>query len=139
MDPKLRHTLFYVAAAFSLLAAVIHLWVMPEHNAEWWGYGLFFLLAAGAQVLFALAIVRNPTIPLLRLGIAGNLAIIALWSVTRTIGIPFFGPNAGEVEGIGQIDLASKIIEALLVFLLLLLLRTESPPPQRTTSFSENW
>ncbi len=33
----------YTVAALSLLAALIHLWVMPEHFEEWWGYGAFFL------------------------------------------------------------------------------------------------
>ena len=31
----------YAAAALSLLAALIHLWVTPEHFEEWWGYGAF--------------------------------------------------------------------------------------------------
>jgi hypothetical protein len=28
----------YTVAALSLLAALIHLWVTPEHFEEWWGY-----------------------------------------------------------------------------------------------------
>ena len=39
----------YAAAALSLLAALIHLWVTPEHLEEWWGYGAFFLVTALAQ------------------------------------------------------------------------------------------
>jgi membrane protein YdbS with pleckstrin-like domain len=27
----------YAAAALSLFAALIHLWVTPEHFEEWWG------------------------------------------------------------------------------------------------------
>ena len=37
-----RGVLFMVAA-LSLVAGLIHLWVMPEHFEEWWGYGVFFL------------------------------------------------------------------------------------------------
>jgi hypothetical protein len=36
------------AAALSLLAAAIHLWVAPEHFEEWWGYGAFFVVLAVA-------------------------------------------------------------------------------------------
>jgi hypothetical protein len=36
-------------AALSLMAGLIHLWVMPEHFEESWGYGVFFLVAAAAQ------------------------------------------------------------------------------------------
>jgi hypothetical protein len=41
----------YAAASLSLAAALIHLWVMPEHFEEWWGYGTFFLATAAAQLL----------------------------------------------------------------------------------------
>ena len=43
----------YAAASLSLVAALIHLWVAPEHFGEWWGYGAFFLVAAAAQLLYA--------------------------------------------------------------------------------------
>jgi hypothetical protein len=36
-------------APLSLMAGLIHLWVMPEHFEEWWRYGVFFLVAATAQ------------------------------------------------------------------------------------------
>src|SRR5215217_7330059 len=39
----------YAAAALSLLAGLIHLWVAPEHFEEWWGYGVFFLVAGAVQ------------------------------------------------------------------------------------------
>jgi hypothetical protein len=40
-------------AVLSLIAGLIHLWVMPEHLEECWGYGAFFLVAAVAQVVYA--------------------------------------------------------------------------------------
>ena len=40
--------MLYAVAMLSALAALIHLWVMPEHFGEWWGYGAFFLVAASA-------------------------------------------------------------------------------------------
>ena len=133
MDPQTRQRLLSSAALFSLLAAVIHVWVMPEHFEEWWGYGLFFLVAAAAQALYADILLRAPTATVLRVGIVGNLAIIALWVVTRTIGIPVFGPHAGEIEDISAIDIASKLVEVLLVILLGVLLRSASQRPPQTT------
>jgi hypothetical protein len=114
----------YVAAALSLLAALIHLWVMPEHFEEWWGYGTFFLVAAMAQGLYGLALLRWSWQPLLLLGVGGNLAVIVLYGITRTVGIPFFGPHVGEVEGVGVADLFATTSElALVVALLGVLLR----------------
>ncbi len=42
----------YPAAALSLIAALVHLAVTPEHLSEWWGYGAFFLAAALGVLLF---------------------------------------------------------------------------------------
>ena len=117
-------TVLYVAAAFSLSAALIHLWVIPEHFEEWWGYGTFFLISAAAQGAYAAALLHWPRRPLLLLGIGGNVSIIVLYLLTRTVGIPFFGPHAGEVEGVGVADLFATTSElALVVALLGVLLR----------------
>ncbi len=61
----------YAAAALSLAAALIHLWVMPEHFEEWWGYGTFFLVSALAQALYVPLLLRWPTGMILLLGGAG--------------------------------------------------------------------
>ena len=115
--------ILYAAVAFSLLAALIHLWVMPEHFEEWWGYGTFFLISTVAQGAYA-ALLRWPRRPLLLLGIGGNVSIIVLYLLTRTVGIPFFGPHAGEVEGVGVADIVATTSElALVVALLGVLLR----------------
>jgi hypothetical protein len=81
-----RGRTLYAAAALSLLAALIHLWVMPEHFEEWWGYGAFFLVTAASQVLYAPLVLLWPTRMVLLSGIAGNLAIVALYLLTRTVG-----------------------------------------------------
>lgn len=104
-------TALRAVAALSLLAAMIHLWVMPEHFEEWWGYGTFFLVSAFAQGLYAPGLLRWPNRVILPAGVAGNLAIVILWLVTRTSGIPLFGPHAGEVEEVGTLDLLCTLAE----------------------------
>ena len=39
------------------------------------------------------------------------MAVAILWLVTRTTGIPLLGPHAGEVEGVGALDLACTLAE----------------------------
>ncbi|MBA2442076.1 MAG: hypothetical protein H0V53_06675 [Rubrobacter sp.] len=112
----------YAAAALSLVAALAHLWAAPEHFAEWWGYGSFFLAAALAQGIYGVLALRWPRQPLFLLGIGGNLAIVLLYVVTRTAGIPFLGPHAGEVEAAGMLDMAATVAEVALIFLLVTLL-----------------
>jgi hypothetical protein len=118
VHPNRSKMVLYSAAALSLLAALIHLWVIPEHFEEWWGYGTFFLISAIAQGSYGAALLRWPRRPLLLLGLGGNLLIIVLYLLTRTVGIPFFGPDAGEVEGIGLIDLCATTSELALIIAL---------------------
>lgn len=121
------------------MAAFIHGLVAPDHFAEWWGYGAFFVAAGiaqgfyGAVVLFSGALEGESVLDrwsprTLRAyylaGIGGNALIVALWLVTRTIGIPFFGPEAGVVEPVRPLDAASKIIELALIALLSIQFRT---------------
>jgi hypothetical protein len=121
----------YAAAVLSLLAALIHLWVTPEHFEEWWGYGAFFLVAALAQALYAPLVVVWPTRIVLLLGIGGNLTIVVLYLLTRTVGIPLFGPGAGEVEGVSFIDLCATTSEVGIAVALGALLRETTAERRR--------
>jgi len=128
-----RERTLYAAAALSLLAALLHLWVPPEHFEEWWGYGAFFLGASAAQILYVPIVVLWPTRIVLLGGIAANLAIVVLYLLTRTVGIPLFGPEAGEVEGFGFVDVCATASElGIAVALGAALLRNATPQRRRT-------
>ena len=107
----LSRPILYATAALSLVAALMHLWVMPQHFREWWGYGVFFLASAVAQMLYVPLLLRRPDRTVLLLGVGGNLAIVLLYLLTRTVGIPLFGPHAWEVEGVGFTDLCATTSE----------------------------
>lgn len=128
------------AAGLSLAAAVIHGLVAPEHLAEWWGYGAFFIAATVAQGGYAIILALQPwrydasgelraehgshtARVIYLLGIAGNAAIIVLYVVTRTVGVPFFGPEAGEVEELTPLSVVSKLLELVLIYVLVRLVR----------------
>lgn len=127
----------YVAVALSFGTAAIHAWVMPEHFREWWGYGTFFLIAALAQGIYGVALLKFARRWLFPVGIAGNVAIIVVYVATRTAGIPFFGPHAGEVEPVKGIDMASKLVELTLFFALAALwLMAPAGPARRPSGLS---
>lgn len=125
----------YAAAALSGVAGFIHILAAPDHFEEWLGYGLFFLIASSAQLVYVVLLLpHNSKRDVLWAGIIGNGLIIGLWLITRTLGIPFFGPEAGEVEPVGVLDSLSKITELGLMACLFVLLRlpatTPTDPPQ---------
>lgn len=129
----------------SLAAAALHAAVIDTHLEEWWGYGLFFILASIGQGLYGLILLAMPLHPqwppetwarfktrLFWLGIHLNLMVIALYAITRTTGIPILGPQAGQVEPVGAFDLVTKGIEAALASCLLLLVALDKNPKTTT-------
>jgi hypothetical protein len=93
-----------VAAVATAAAAGAHFAVAPEHFREWWGFGTFMLVVGIAQLAWA----ASPSSA--AIGIGGNAALVALWALSRTTGLPF-GPDAGTPEAIGPVDLASVLLE----------------------------
>ena len=108
-------------AALSLGAAWVHLAYVAPHMRSWWAYGAFFLATGVGQAAFAPLILRWPRPWLAILGIAGNVAIVAMYVVSRTDGPPL-GPHAGVPERVGTIDLATTAAEVVLVGLLVTVL-----------------
>jgi hypothetical protein len=109
------------AAVLSLCAAWVHLAYTASHLRQWWAYGAFFLATGVGQALFAPLVLRRPRAWLAAVGIAGNLAIVAMYVVSRTAGPPL-GPHAHVPEAAGAVDLATTGAEIALVGVLLTLL-----------------
>ena len=101
-----------IASAAAAGAALVHFAVAPEHFAEWWGFGLFFVICAEVQLGWALLLRRAHGARMLVAGLAGSLLLVGLWALSRTAGLPF-GPEPGVAEEIGIPDLVSVALELL--------------------------
>jgi hypothetical protein len=112
-----------VAVVLSAYAALLHDWLLPDHYLEWWGYGLYFLVAGVAQAFCAGLLLLWPRRWVFLVGILGNSSILLLYTVTRTLGVPFFGPAAWQVESVGMLDLLTAAAELALVLVLVKLVR----------------
>ena len=110
------------AAVLSIAAGWIHFAFMTSHWSEWWAYGAFFLATGVFQAAFAPAVLRWPGPWTALLGIAGNLAIVGMYVLSRTNGVPM-GPHTGVVERAAAVDLACTAGEIALVGVLLSMLR----------------
>jgi hypothetical protein len=90
------------AAALSLSAAIAHLGVAEPHYRSWWAHGL-------------------PRVWLVLTGIAGTLAVLAMYVYSRTNGSPI-GPHEGVPEPPGVYDMTTAAGEVALVAVLVLML-----------------
>ncbi|HEX2577491.1 MAG TPA: hypothetical protein VHK88_14145 [Aquihabitans sp.] len=99
----------WLLAFASFGAAAIHFGFAPTHLAANDVHGAFFLAVAWFQVIWALGIAFRPGQLLVRLGIVGNLGVLAVWIVSRTVGI------SGEVEPFGYPDTVAAVLEATIV------------------------
>jgi len=123
------------AVGLSAGAGAIHWIVAQEHFAHWWGYGSFFLVAGATQVAYAVLLaLKEPSRRWLVAGLIGNGLIVVVYLITRTVGIPFVGPSAGEIEPVGRADVISKATELALMACLVLMLRARGAAPSEHAS-----
>jgi hypothetical protein len=114
-----------VVAWLSLSAGAIHAIAAIDHFSHWWLYGAFFLVLTYGQVLWGVALLRKaPSDRALAIGAYANLAIVAVWLFTRTIGVPL-GPQAGSTESVGVGDGAAVLVQLVLVAYVALVVRPE--------------
>ena len=110
-------------------AATIHFAVAAQHFEEYWLFGLFFVGAAVLQLAWALLVLFHSSRAVYLAGAAGNAAVVAMWVVSRTTGLPL-GPDPGEAEPVGLADTVATLFEVLIAAgALLLASAAVSRPP----------
>jgi hypothetical protein len=81
--------LLRVAAVSTLFGAeAIHTAVITEHTNEWLPFGLCFLAVSVAQGMRSVALITAPSTWVNRIAIGVSLGTVALWLLSRTLGLP---------------------------------------------------
>lgn len=108
-----------VPALLVAFAGVVHLSLVPEHVAEWWGFGVFFLATATVQLLGALLLLWRPGTTVATALILANAAVAAVYVLSRTSGVPV-GPahSSHRLEPVGALDLTTTVAEVMLIAML---------------------
>jgi hypothetical protein len=125
--PVAARTLLPAAFVASTAAAGVHAAMAPSHLAHQTVSGLFFLGAAAFQLVWAARLVFGTSRRAALLGTVANLALVGLWGVTRTVGLPGV---LTQPEAVGPWDLACVAWELMVVVACLRLLGA-SPAPGR--------
>jgi glucose dehydrogenase len=112
-------------------AAVVHATVVREHYLEWPPAGLFFVALQVVEGMLAVAVVLAWGRRTAVLVLASSLGTLAVWAVSRTVGLPVGPPDVAAREPVGVPDLACVVLEiaaALLVLPWVLRRRATAPP-----------
>lgn len=117
-------TVLVLVAALAFVGALIHLGAAVDHWEEYHLYTLVFSCLAALQACWALLILRGASRRVLVLGCVMQIGIVALWAVSRTVGVPL-APTAWTPEEIGVADLTETIGELATVLAVLSVLLAE--------------
>lgn len=114
-----------LAVALAAAAGLIHVKALFDHAGHYWLFGVFFGVLAYAQIGWAALAWRRPhERRWLMPAAAASLAVVALWVVTRSVGLPF-GPWAGRPEPFAVADITASVNELILAGLLVAIARPE--------------
>jgi hypothetical protein len=117
-----------IVAGLAFAAGIVHAFATVDHFSHYWLYGVFFMLVTYGQVLWGVALWRNRASARgLAIGAYANLAVVAVWLLSRTVGIPV-GPYAGDPEPIGLADAAATIDQLLIAAYVAVILRPQLRP-----------
>jgi len=132
---SLARCLSLVAAGAMAAAGVIHLRFAPEHMEEDWLHGAaFYLMAAGQLLLVPYLLSRTVSRTAARAGAVANLAIVAVWLLSRTVGAP--GLHGWEArEAVGLADMVCVALQ-LVTAATLALLVGEKPAARKFRDYS---
>jgi hypothetical protein len=110
--------LAWAAGAVHVVAALAHAGA-PLHAVT-------LACLAAVQILWGIALRRSPSRLLLICGLGMCIAVLALWVLSRTSGIPI-GPHPWTPEPVGALDSIASADEAVLALLAAATLRDGSP------------
>ena len=127
-------SLLPIAVVSSTAASAVHVAVGPAHFAEVALFGIFFAATATLQIVWSVALVLRPSRLLLQLGLSGNAALLVLWLVTRTTGLPF--GLLSRPETFGAWDLCCALWESITVVVCAALLGRTGDAALRTPRWS---
>jgi hypothetical protein len=107
-----------LAGTLVAVAGLIHIKATVDHAPHYWLFGAFFGVLAYAQVFWAWLVYRRPDDRRWFMPAAVvSLAVVGLWLVTRTVGLPT-GPWAGRPEPLAITDITATLNELLLAGLI---------------------
>jgi hypothetical protein len=130
--PRITEAVALAAAVASGVAAAIHATAIGPHLEESQVFAAAFAAMAVAQGAWMGLILVRPSRRRYLAGAGLNGAVVLIWLVSRTVGLPF-GPHPGVAEPVGAMDATATLAELLVVVGSLVLVSRIDPDSPRLT------
>jgi hypothetical protein len=118
--------LYYVAAATTAIAGILHLIQASNVLGFNLNFGIFFIVAGIAQLFWVVPIIRRWGLPWYYIGIGGTIVLIILYVITRLPDNPITG-RGGPVS---PMALAIELLQAAFIGLTAAIIVYESKRKQ---------
>jgi hypothetical protein len=105
--------LFYVAAATTAIAGILHLIQASNSLGFNLNFGIFFTVAGIAQLFWVVPMIRRWGLPWYYIGIGGTIVLMILFVITRMPDNPITG-RGGPISPMG---LAIELLQAAFIVL----------------------
>ena len=114
--------LYYAAAGATAIAGILHLILAPNMLNFNPNATILFAIGGAAQVFWAVPMARRWGRTWYSIGIAGTIAFLLIWVITRFPG----NPITGRGGGVNEMAIAVESMEALFIGLAVAILVIES-------------
>lgn len=112
--------LYYVAAAASAIAGILHLILAPNMLNFNPNAAILFVVGGAAQVFWALPVVRRWGKVWYGVGIGGTAVLMIIWTITRFPGNPITGRGGGVNEMAAGVEAMQGIFIGVTVAILVI-------------------
>ena len=114
--------LYYVAAATTTIAGILHLIQAPSVLDFSLNFFIFFSVAGIAQIFWVVPMIRRWGLPWYLIGIGGTIILIVLFVITRMQG----NPITGRGSPVSPMALAIEVLQAAFIGLTIAIIIYES-------------
>ena len=95
-----NRALYYVAAATTAIAGILHLMLASTIIGRNINSGIFFIVAGLAQLFWVVPMIKRWGRVWYYIGVAGTIVLIIMWAMTRLPGNPITG-RGGSINEMG--------------------------------------
>jgi hypothetical protein len=112
---------YYIAAATTAIAGILHLMLVPNIIGRNLNSGIFFIISGVAQIFWVIPMLKRWGKTWYYIGIVGTIILIIIWAITRMPG----NPITGRGGPISDMAIAVEIFQVAYIIMTVIIIAKE--------------